>query len=103
MIERGYDPYGFITVADALDSLAPDGSSKPELIVLELRGQHLTDESIEAILNLDVHTIVIYGNSELNDPFLKKHHCPVAMKRPVSLGQIADAVQIIVPANHDSE
>jgi len=103
LIERGYDPYGFITVADALDSLARDELSKPELIVLELRGQHLTDESIEAILNLGVHTIVIYGNSELNDPFLKKHNCPVAMKRPVSLGQIADAVQILVPANHDSE
>src|SRR4029453_16243427 len=70
LIERGYDPYGFITVADALDSLARDGLSRRELIVLELRGQHLTDESIEAILNLGVHTIVIYGNSELNDPFL---------------------------------
>ena len=97
LIERGYDPYGFITVADALDSLARAELSKPELIVLELRGQHLTDESIEAILNLGVHTIVIYGNSELNDPFLKKHNCPVAMKRPVFGWKSSPLSQMLQP------
>ena len=29
LIERGYDPYGFITIGDALDSLSRASSSKP--------------------------------------------------------------------------
>jgi len=29
LIERGYDPYGFITISDALDSLSRASSSKP--------------------------------------------------------------------------
>src|SRR5262245_44795833 len=70
LIERGYDPYGFITVADALDSLSRGASPKPELIVLELRGQDLTPPLIEAIRNLQIPTIVLGGSTELNEPLI---------------------------------
>src|SRR5262252_7213350 len=68
LIERGYDPYGFISIVDAVGSLAEEASAKPELIVLELRGQNLTTESIEAIGSLQVPTIVLGGSPELNEP-----------------------------------
>jgi hypothetical protein len=95
LIERGYDPYGFITIGDALDSLSRQGSSKPELIFLELRDQNLTRQLIEGIQNLEVATIVLGGNAELNDALIQQQNWRVILKRPVSLGKVADVVQEI--------
>src|SRR5262245_33454511 len=97
LIERGYDPYGFITIADALDSLSRAASTKPDLIVLELRGQDLNQQFIDAIRNLQVPTIVLGGSAELNEPQIEKQKWDVVLKRPVSLGAIADIVEKIIP------
>jgi hypothetical protein len=95
LIERGYDPYGFITIGDAMESLSRQGSSKPELIFLELRDQNLTRQLIEGTQNLEVATIVLGGTAELNDALIQQQHWTVILKRPVSLGKIADVVQEI--------
>jgi hypothetical protein len=42
LIERGYDPYGFIALTDALEALSRMASPKPDALILELRGQTLT-------------------------------------------------------------
>src|SRR5215468_9025476 len=68
LIERGYDPYGFITIADALDALCRGAASNPQLIILELRGQNLTEQFIKAVRNLQVPIIALGGNAELNEP-----------------------------------
>ena len=96
LIERGFDPYGFITISDALDSLSRTESSKPEVIILELRGQNLTTELVQAIRNLGIPTILLGGNSELNEPLIQQEKWEIVLKRPVSLGKIADVVQEIV-------
>jgi len=92
LIERGYDPYGFITVGDALDSLSRGASLTPELIILESRGQDLSRQVVAAIRDLQIPTIVLGGNLELNEPLIKEQKWDLVLKRPVSLGQIADAV-----------
>src|SRR5262249_43817809 len=96
LIERGYDPYGFLTIRDALDSLSRRAWEKPEAIILELREQHLTNELVEAIRNLRIPTIVLGGGPELIDPLVKNEKWEVVLKRPVTLGKIADVVQEIV-------
>ena len=93
LIERGYDAYGFISIGDALESAA---SPKPEVIILELRGQNLSTESMEAIRSLGVPTIALGGSAELNEPLVRGHKWDLILKRPVSLGDIADAVQRIL-------
>ena len=93
LIERGYDAHGFITIDDALDSLSRGTSPKPKIIILELRGQNLTAESIEAIRNLQIPTVVLGGSTEFNDPLIQSRNWDFVMKRPVALGNIADAVQ----------
>jgi hypothetical protein len=92
LIERGYDPYGFITIRDALDCLSKGGSSKPELIILELRGQDLTRELLDALRELRVPVVGLGGNAELNQPLIKGQKWEIVLKRPVTLGQIADVV-----------
>jgi len=96
LIERGFDPYGFITISDALDSLSGTESSKPEVIILELREQNLTTELVQAIRNLRISTILLGGNAELNEPLIQQEKWEIVLKRPVSLGKIADVVQEIV-------
>ena len=96
LIERGFDPYGFITISDALDSLSRTESSKPEVIILELRGQNLTTELVQAIRNLRITTILLGGNAELNEPLIQQEKWEIVLKRPVSLGKIADVVHEIV-------
>jgi hypothetical protein len=92
LIERGYDPYGFITISDALDSLARGESLKPEVIILELRGQDLSRRFITAIRDLQIPIIALGGSAELNEPTIKERRWEFVLKRPVSLGQIADVV-----------
>src|SRR5215831_9446934 len=95
LIERGYDAYGFVNIADALDSLSREASPKPEIIVLELRGQSLKSELTQRIRSLQVPTIVLGGSTEFTEPLVQQSSWEVILKRPVSLGQVADVVQKI--------
>src|SRR5947209_2498322 len=93
LIERGYNPYGFITIADALDSLSRGMSPKPEALILELRGQDLTRQVIGTIRSLAIPTILLGGNPELNDPLIARVQWDTVLKRPFSLGTVADLAQ----------
>ena len=100
LIERGYDPYGFITIRDALDSLSwQPPPPKPEVIILELRDQDLTEQLIEAVRGLRIPTIILGGAAELNEHLVHARQWQVVLKRPVTLGMIADVVENIIPAH----
>jgi DNA-binding NtrC family response regulator len=99
LIERGYDAYGFITIADALDSLSRGKSPKPEAIILELREQNVDHQLIESIRNLKVPTVLLGGGPELNDAVIRNHTWSAVLKRPFSLGTIADLIQKLIPKN----
>jgi len=93
LIERGYDAYGFVTISDALESLSKGASPKPEALVLELRGQDLTPETMDKIRSLGIPMILLGGNSELNDPIVMQHQWDTILRRPFSLGMVTDVVQ----------
>jgi DNA-binding NtrC family response regulator len=97
LIERGYDAYGFITIQDALEWFKQPASPRAESIILELRGQKLTKQFLEALHNLDVPIIVLGGNAELNDPLIKERKWDAVLKRPISLGKVADIIQQRLP------
>jgi hypothetical protein len=97
LIERGYDPYGFITIGEALDSLSRGASPKPDAFILELRGQTLTPELVRSVRDLGIPTILLGGSAELNDPLIRNHNWTMVLKRPVSLGAIADLIQKTLP------
>ena len=97
LIERGYDPYGFIAITDALDSYSNGVSPKPEVLSLEFRGQNLTQQVVESIRHLGIPTILLGGNAELSDPLVRERKWDMVLKRSFSLGTIADLVETLVP------
>ena len=98
LIERGYDPYGFILLDDALDYLSTGRSPKPEALILELRGQKLANHSLQALEDLAIRTIVLGGRADLNDPLVQNRKWKVVLRRPFSLGEVAEVVERLVPA-----
>jgi len=102
LIERGYDAYGFIRVSDAFEALSQGTSMKPDVLILELRNQNLTAEMVQRIRNLAAPTILLGGNAELNDPTVQEQDWNVVLKRPTSLGKIADVTQQIISKHRTS-
>jgi DNA-binding NtrC family response regulator len=97
LLERGFNPYGFISIRHALNSVSrrPE-PPRPELVILELREQDLAPELIEAVRNLQIPTIVLGGSLELNERAIQQHKWEAVLKRPVSLGKIADLVEKLI-------
>ena len=85
LIERGFDAAGYITIRDATDALP---ERFPDAVVVDLRGQPMP--LVERLLKLGVPVIVVGGVPEIND--LPEGGWAAVMRRPVSLGEIADRV-----------
>lgn len=97
LIERGYDPYGFILLDDALDYFSTGRSPKPKALILELWGQKLTSLSLQILQDLAIQTIVLGGSADLNDPLVQNRKWDVVLRRPFSLGEVADVIERLVP------
>lgn len=85
LIERGFDAVGYITVRDAIESLP---ERPPDAIVVDLRGQPL--RIVERLPQIGVPVLVVGGTPEIND--LPAAGWAAVMRRPVSIGEIADQV-----------
>lgn len=88
LLERGFDAVGFVTVRDAIDSLP---ERHPHAIVVDLRGQPIP--LVERLLAVGAPVIVAGGAAEIND--LPAGTWAAVMRRPVSLGEIADQVSAL--------
>jgi hypothetical protein len=92
LIERGYDPLGFMRIQDALEAYEQPTAPRPEAIVLELRGQEFTKDNIAAMAKLNVPTILLGGDLELRDPLVAAYEWHTKLRRPFSIGQVADLI-----------
>lgn len=86
LIERGFDAVGYPTVGDAIESLL---MRPPNAIVVDLRGQ--APRLVERLLSIGVPVLVIEGTAEIND--LPEGAWSAILRRPVSIGEIAAAVE----------
>jgi len=88
LIERGFDAVGYITVRDAVESLH---ERPPSAIVVDLRGQPLPQ--VGRLLEIGVPVLVVGGTPEIHD--LPEGKWAAVLRRPVSLGEIADRVEAL--------
>jgi hypothetical protein len=82
LIERGFDAVGYIRVADTSPSRFPDA------IVVELRG--VSRDEIAQLFQLGVPVIAVAGKPEPD--WLNEFKWATVLRRPVSIGEIGDAV-----------
>jgi FixJ family two-component response regulator len=85
LIERGFDAVGYETVRDAIDSLP---WRAPGVIVVDVKGQPMP--LVERLLKIGVPVVVVGGVPDIND--LPDREWTAVLRRPVALGEIADAV-----------
>lgn len=85
LIDRGLDAVGYMTVRDAVESLT---ERRPEIIVVELRGQPVAQ--VERLLDLHVPVLLVGGAADLHD--LPDREWAAVLRRPVSIGEIAERV-----------
>jgi hypothetical protein len=93
LIERGHDVVGHIRLSDALAVLRQGAGPRPQVILLELRGQELSMRDLCELSQSGIPTIILGGAIELNDPLIQRFRWTEILKRPVTIGEIADQVE----------
>lgn len=93
LIERGFDAIGYEEISTALRWLRYPRTPKPQLIVLELRGQPLTSKELERLKQIGIPVIALGGTLELNEPLIKGFKWAAVMKRPFRIGEVVDWIE----------
>jgi hypothetical protein len=95
LIERGYDAIGFESARDAVAALRVPGS-RPGVVVADLAGQQ-DGEALSALARLGCRLLAIGGAVELGGAAARAVPWAELLRRPVSLGSVADAVEAHAP------
>jgi hypothetical protein len=85
LIERGVDAVGYLRPAEAVAHL---GARFPDLIVVDVRD--MTREEIAELFKVGMPVIGVVGIPE--PPWLADFNWAVLLRRPVTIGEIANAV-----------
>lgn len=96
LIERGCDAVGFAAVGDAAAALRSGAPSRPELLVLELRGQDIRHDLLAALTEPGIPIVALGGAVELDDPRLAEVRWGAVFRRPFTIGNVADQVAALL-------
>ena len=96
LIERGYEASGFARLADLVSAL-PAAREPPVVIVLDLSGQALAPAALAALAATGIPVLAVAGATEAAAPAVRGFPWAALLRRPVTLGQIADAVARAAP------
>jgi hypothetical protein len=97
LIERGLDAIGFVTLRDALARLVVE-RPRPALAIVDLHEQPTTDRALSTLLGAGFPVIAIGGAGEWADPGLRARPWALFLRRPLTIGAVADAAQRLLPA-----
>ena len=92
LIERGHDAIGIETLRDAVLRARLPGAALPAVVVVDLGGQDAGEALVSAVFATRVPVIAIGGAIEWEQERGRGHDWTVFLRRPVTLGEIADAV-----------
>jgi hypothetical protein len=90
LIERGYDAIGFTSMEDAIFRLAVERHRRPRLVLVNLSGQQVTPG---AVALLGAGGVPVLGIGGATEPAAKELALTAVLRRPVSLGQVAEAIE----------
>jgi DNA-binding NtrC family response regulator len=102
LIERGFDAGGFEEITDALNELGKESALRPRVIVVELREQERKQEHLDKLIQIGIPLIILGDETELSEQTLKMHQRVAVMKRPMTIGEVADMVEEIAENASDN-
>jgi DNA-binding NtrC family response regulator len=97
LIERGYDAVGFTTLEAMRTRLARRTIAPPRVVVVSVEGQALVEPALATLARHPTKVILTGGAAALAAPALRAAAADVVLPRPVSLGELADAVMALAP------
>ncbi len=92
LIERGLDAQGFEEIPQALAAFHDRKTPRPAVMILELRNQQLSKIMLDNLEYTGIPVIALSGLFEIPKAALEFHWAQT-LRRPVSIGQICDAVE----------
>jgi hypothetical protein len=92
LIERGWDAEGFVALRDCLARLAASPSRRPRAIVVDLAGEQGDDRLFAAVFRKGIPMIAVGGAEDAAAPRLRDLPWAVFLRRPLTIGAIADAL-----------
>jgi hypothetical protein len=92
LIERGYDAVGFETLRDALLEGRLPLAPRPAVTVFDLEDQVTDDPLLDALFAARAPVIAVAGATQEADLRLRSRPWARWLRRPLTLGAIAEAV-----------
>ena len=96
LIERGLDAIGFETLRDAVLAARLPGAPRPALVVIDLHAQPVDDRLLDAQFAAGAPVVAVAGAAEAGDARLQGRPWARWLRRPLTLGAIADAAAPLI-------
>ena len=94
LLESGLDVVGFVTVENALVALVSAAATRPDLIIIELKGLGVGDaEILDRLAQTGLPVMLLGGVVELNSDTVRLGEWVTILKRPFTLGQVVRVVR----------
>jgi hypothetical protein len=96
LIERGFEAIGYRRLSEAVALLRLGSVARPGAIVLELHDQHIEPRLLDTLTQNGIPVLLLKGAFEANERIVNAYSWAAVMKRPFTIGSVADKVQEIV-------
>ncbi len=97
LIDLGYEVEGFVSIFHAVVMLYREIVEKPAVIVLEIKNLPHVGHELEELARIRAPIILLTGVYEDTD-LAGKHRWAEVLRRPFSVGQVAEAVERLAGA-----
>lgn len=96
LMERGFEVIGFVSPAHALRAHRCRLYQKPLVIILELFALDAAEDEIAAVSRLGIPILILGGAVQLNQGCVKKLTWASVLRRPFTIGKVADTVENLI-------
>ncbi len=96
LAERGLDARGYEDLSAAVVDLYRLFRPTPVVLVMDARDLEPEPAMVRALSASGVRVVVVVGETERNEPWLRDLSGARLLRRPVSIGEVADCVQSLV-------
>jgi len=104
LLERGFEAVGFVTIRRAMAALGHPLLGRPSVVVVELRGLGSgTREDLKDLARQGIPLVVLGGSVEVNQDWVVKMQWAAVIKRPVTIGAVADEVERLLSLGVDGK